>query len=382
MLIPNPISGDISLYFHLPFCSKKCDYCHFFVIPNKEEFKAALLEALLKEIDQKKTLLRKKKIQSIYFGGGTPALVGPHFINEVLDAVSKNNLFEGCEVTLEVNPENHSLEAFQSFFLAGVNRLSIGVQSFDDVMLKRLGRTHCSKDVETAIKNAEKANFNNVSIDLMYDLPKQTLLEWCNTLGKTTKLPISHVSLYNLSIEPHTVFHKYKDKIQAQMPKAAMSITMFEEAQKVLKDSGFNQYEISAFCKDDQYSKHNVGYWLQRPHLGFGPSAFSFYEGCRYQNIANLRKYCKKIENQDDPSDFKEKLSSNDHLRESLALHLRLIDGFNLKNFEQRFGAIPESLNKTIQKLIHQNLLLKENETLKLSTKGILFHDSIASEII
>ncbi|MCH9631784.1 MAG: Heme chaperone HemW [Chlamydiae bacterium] len=382
MLIPNPISGDISLYFHLPFCHKKCDYCHFFVLPNKDEFKIALLEALLKEIEQKKTLFSDKHIRSIYFGGGTPALVGPHFISEILDALSKIISFNDCEITLEVNPENHSLDAFKSFYLAGVNRLSIGVQSFDDEMLKRLGRTHCAKDIDQAIVNAEKAAFENVSIDLMYDLPKQDITDWRNTLDKTVKSSVSHVSLYNLSIEPHTVFYKYKEKIQKQMPKAATSIAMFEEAQKKLKDSQFNHYEISAFCRDGLYSRHNVGYWLQRQHIGFGPSAFSFYDGYRYQNIANLKKYCTKVKHLDDPADFKEKLSQESLLRESLALHMRLIGGFNLKKFEQRFGLIPESLSKTLQKLIHQNLLLKEGEVLKLSNRGVLFHDSIASEII
>ncbi len=381
MLIPTPTSGDISLYFHLPFCHKKCDYCHFYVLPNKDEYKSLLLKSLLLEIDQKKALFNHKKIQSVYFGGGTPALAGPHFIEKILEAL-RPHLHNEIEITLEVNPENYDLTALRSFHQIGVNRLSLGVQSFDDDMLIRLGRTHSSKDVEKALENAKKAAFNNISIDLMYDLPDQTLTEWRHTLEKAIQSDTTHISLYNLSIEPHTVFYKYRDKIKARMPKASLSIEMFEEAKSQFEKVSYSHYEISAFCKEDYYSKHNTGYWLQRPHLGFGPSAFSFYEGARFQNISNLHKYSRKIKANEEATDFKEQLSNDLHLKESLALHLRLLHGFDIASFEERFGLIPTTLSKTLQKLVEKKLLIKDQKRLRLSNKGLLFHDDIASEII
>lgn len=381
MLIPTPINGEISLYFHLPFCHKKCDYCHFYVLPDKDEFKSLLLDCLIQEIDQKRPFFEKKKVCSIYFGGGTPALAGPKFIQKILSYLDICKL-KDIEITLELNPENNDFEFIRDFYEAGINRLSIGAQSFNDTLLKKIGRTHNARAIEKAITNARKASFDNISIDLMYDLPGQTLLDWQETLQKAIQAEVNHISLYNLSIEPHTVFYKYRDKIRKQMPKPSLSIQMFEKAKAIFENGSYTHYEISAFCKNNQYSKHNIGYWLQRPHLGFGPSAFSFYEGERFQNIANLHKYSQKIRSQSPTTDFTEKLNPENHLKESLALHLRLLSGFEVPIFEERFGALLPILRKSLKQLIGKKLLIQSGTNLRLSKKGLLFHDEIASEII
>lgn len=382
MLIPTPNNGELSLYFHLPFCHKKCDYCHFYVVLDKEEFKEKLLKALLCEIDQKKELFKSQKIISVYFGGGTPSLVSPTFISAILEKIAQECCLKEAEITLELNPENHSLHLLQDFKKSGINRLSIGAQTFDDRLLKILGRTHLAEDIEKAIIYANQADFSNVSIDLMYDLPTQTLEQWEQALKKAVSLPICHVSLYNLSIEPHTVFYKYREKIITKMPPANISLKMFQRAQQVLKENSFSHYEISAFCKNQNFSKHNVGYWLQRPHLGFGPSAYSFYNLKRFQNIPNLHKYCKLISEEKETISFQETLDKEAHLKESLTLHLRLVEGFEQTTFEKRFGTFPLSTKQSLLALIEQKLIEKKEGIFKLSKKGLLYHDAIASELI
>ncbi len=380
MQIPTPTSGDLSLYFHLPFCQKKCDYCHFFVLPNKASFKEELLKSILIEIELRTSLLKKSQIKSIYFGGGTPALVGPRYIKTLLKALKVP--LQDIEVTLELNPENHSLELLKGYRDVGVNRLSIGVQSFDPSLLKKLGRSHSVQDIHEALENASRAGFTNISIDLMYDLPTQSLPLWKRTLEKALSYPITHLSLYNLSIEKETVFYKYRNQIRSQMPTEELSLTLFNEACKSLKEKGFEAYEISAFCKDGAYSHHNVGYWLQRPHLGFGPSAFSLLKPERFQNVKNLKRYSELLNQKKLPIDFKEELESEAFLRESLALHLRLLKGFDASIFQKRFGDFSDELSAILELLKKRGWIKHNQNILSLTSEGLLYHDSVASELV
>lgn len=382
MLIKTPTSGELSLYVHLPFCTKKCHYCHFYVLPNKEEFKLKLKNALLKEIELKKESIKNKKIVSLYFGGGTPALFGPKHLSEIINSFKKYINLKDAEITLELNPENHSLELLQDYYNLGINRLSIGVQSFNDQHLENINRSHNSSDVLIAVENANKVGFENITIDLMYDLPNQLLKDFEGDLLKATQLPITHLSLYNLSIEKNTVFYKHKEHIRSLMPKASLSLKMYQKALNVLTSSGFNQYEISAFCKNQKYSIHNTGYWLQRNHLGFGPSAYSLIDKNRFQNISHFNKYLKQIEQNIIPIDENEKLDDTEFLKESLALHLRLIEGFDLDLFQERFGMLPKSYQGLENKLLKEKLIEKLGNKISLNSEGLLMHDSIASEIM
>lgn len=350
------------------------------MLPNKDSFKEELLESLLIEIELRRPLLKESQIKSIYFGGGTPALVGPKYIETILNAL--NIPLQDIEITLELNPENHSLELLKGYRDVGVNRLSIGVQSFDPSLLKKLGRSHSVQDVHEALQNASLAGFTNISIDLMYDLPKQSLPIWKRTLEKALSYPITHLSLYNLSIEKETVFYKYRNQIRKEMPAEELSLSLFHEACKSLKEKGFEAYEISAFCKDGAYSRHNVGYWLQRPHLGFGPSAFSLLKPKRFQNVKNLKKYSELLNKKKLPIDFKEELKQEAFLRESLALHLRLIKGFDLSLFQKRFGVFSGELSAVIELLKKRGWIKHNQNTLSLTEEGLLYHDSVASELV
>ncbi len=371
--------SDLSLYVHIPFCTYKCPYCHFYVVLDKEPLKDLLLSALLKEIVLWKEAIYGKKLVSVYFGGGTPSLFGAKRIQKLLDAICQvNPIGADCEITLEANPENVTVEAMRDFLHAGVNRISIGVQSFQDSELKILGRKHQSSVAERAIFATYEAGFQNISIDLMYETPTQTLSSWNKSLEKIPTLPLTHLSLYNLTIEPYTPFAKKESELRKLMPDEETGGQMYGKAIADLQSCGFEQYEISAFCKNSLFSRHNIGYWIGRPFLGLGPSAFSFYETKRFRNVANLTRYAKLVEDGKFAIDFTEEISPGKRKRELLALHLRLMQGVDLNDF----GTLEDETVTSIQKLEELELLCHKKERLYLSKKGIFFYDHVASELL
>lgn len=319
--------------------------------------------------------IKGKNVASIYFGGGTPALIGAEAIAEILSWIKYE---KDIEVTLEANPENITYELMHAYAQAGINRISIGIQTLNDALLSSLGRIHNAKKAIEATEVTAAAGISNISVDLMYDLPGQTLLTWKDTLAKTRELPISHLSLYNLTIEPNTVFFKYRKTLEKQIPDEQTSLQMYETAIDMLFEKGLVQYEISAFAKGNAYSKHNTGYWTGRPFLGFGPSAFSYWNGERFRNVANLNKYCRSLISGESPVDFTEKLNPISSLRELLVIHLRLIQGVDLLNFQP----LDEETKCTIDRLRIEGYLTLQENCLCLTKKGILFYDTVASELI
>lgn len=383
-MIGNDAKDQISLYFHIPFCTRKCDYCHFYVLPDKESLHEKLLEALLWEWEKNLPLMQGKTLASIYFGGGTPSLFGPTRIAHLLKIIKTSGLVipENLEITLEANPEKIELSLMQNYAAAGINRISIGIQSLNDHLLKVLGRMHDAEMARKSVFTAYEAGITNITIDLMYELPHQTLADWTETLDQIDGLPITHLSLYNLTIEPQTVFFKKRKALTLLVPDANSSLEMYQLALKKLESYGLKQYEISAFAKPGFYSRHNTGYWTGRPFLGFGPSAFSFWEGKRFQNIPNLAKYHALLEQNQSPVHFSEELDPSAHRRELLVIHLRLKEGLDLKEFELQHGKLEESTLKSIEKLIEYGLIEKHQTHLRLTSNGILYHDTIASELI
>ncbi len=359
-----------SIYFHIPFCNKKCPYCHFYVIPNNPKHKQELLEGLLLEWEQVRDQLANFNIISIYFGGGTPTLFGPHPIQTILEKIGVPN---GCEVTIEANPEDVTVELMQGYKQAGVNRVSIGVQSLQDDSLNVLERTHNAQKAIDAIWDTYHAGITNISIDLMYELPDQTPESFEKTLQQLKSLPITHLSLYNLTIEPHTAFYKRPLKL----PSDAENFTMHNMAVSQIEKIGLKRYEISAFAKPGFESRHNVGYWTARPFLGLGPSAFSYFKGKRYRNCANLSKYLAALRSGESPVDFEEALPYPQNVHELLAVELRLLRGVDLTRFN-----LPEKTKIVLDRLIKEKYLTLDRETLRLSEKGLLFYDTVASEII
>lgn len=379
----SPYEG-VSLYFHIPFCSRKCDYCHFYVLPDKEDLKKQLLKGFSLEWERMLPLLKDKTVTSIYFGGGTPFLFGPERIASVLQWIKSSLSFTTptIEITLEVNPENIEFDVIQAYAQAGINRVSIGIQTLDAHLLTLLGRQHSPTKALEAVEIAYRAGVPNISIDLMYDLPKQSIIHWENTLERIRDLPITHLSLYNLTIEPHTLFFKRQAELKPLIPDEEISLHMYEMAVEKLTDQGLVQYEISAFAKPNFHSRHNSGYWTARPFIGYGPSAYSYWEGSRFRNVAHLGKYVAALEDSRSPVDFEEKLDPQARRRELLVIQLRLLGGVRLDRFESNYGPLDQHTHQVIQTLIQDGLLNKENNVLRLSKRGILFYDSVATDLI
>lgn len=376
-------SAPISLYFHIPFCTRKCDYCHFYVLPDQEQAKDQLLKGFQLEWNLLQPLLQGKRVATLYFGGGTPSLFGPSRLAMLLELIYQStSIMPSAEITLEVNPENVTLELIRAYATAGVNRVSLGIQTLDADLLHLLGRLHRPEMAIQAIHTVYQAGISNISIDLMYDLPKQTLHHWASTLEQVRHLPISHLSLYNLTIEPHTLFFKNQTQLRPWLPDEEASLAMYEMAIEQLEAIGLQQYEISAFAKPHYESQHNTGYWTGRSFLGLGPSAFSYWEGKRFRNVAHLGRYCRALEAGQLAIDFEEQLDPDAHLRELFVIQLRLRQGVCLKAFHEQYGMLDAFTQSTLQRLIEEGYLQRENEQIKLTKRGLLFYDSVATELI
>ncbi len=372
----NSLNGYCSLYFHVPFCRHKCDYCHFFVLPDREHWKDDLLQGFRLEWERIQPKLQDRTIVSVYFGGGTPSLFGPERLRRLpLD-------LKGIEVTLEANPEEITSELMCAYREAGINRVSIGVQSLDDQLLNTLSRRHSAKAAVEAVYRTKEAGIENISIDLMYELPGQSLATWEQTLNRACQLPISHLSLYNLTIEPNTAFFKRQQQLQPLLPDAESARQMYEMAIERLGAAGLKQYEVSAFARDDLISVHNTGYWSGRPFFGLGPSAFSYWDHQRFRNVAHLGKYLSKLQVGESPIDFSEELAPDARRRELLAIGLRLNRGVSLEMFQANYGILDQEVLNQLKDLQRLELVVFEEEGVRLSDKGRLFYDTVAETII
>lgn len=338
------------------------------MIPNRPASHLILSDAIELEWQKKLPLLEGKEIVSIYFGGGTPSLFKG--VEQILERIQ---IAAHTEITIEANPEESSPEMFSFFRKIGINRLSLGVQSLDDRSLETLERIHTAARAKRAIQEAREAGFENISIDLMYDLPNQTEESFRYTLNQLAELQIQHLSLYNLTIEPHTPFFKRK----IETPQKEISLRLLNMALTQLEEIGLKRYEISAFAKKGCKSRHNLGYWQARSFLGFGPSAFSYWEGERFRNTPNLAQFHKRLKEGQDPADFREKLEYPKNILERLAVALRVLEGVCIDEWQ-----LPEETMQTLEKLKREGLLEQRQKHLALSKRGMLLYDSIATELI
>ncbi len=336
------------------------------MIPNKNH--EPFLQALLKEWEMRLPQIEDKEIVSIYFGGGTPTL----FI-EGIEAILKRIC--APEITVETNPEDVTPQLIEKLDDLGVNRVSIGVQSLNNSLLKHLGRSHTAQKAIDALEITRKGGIENITIDLMYELPYQTLESWEETVDKACNLPITHLSLYNLTFEPHTVFKKKEKELQPHLPDEETAAAMLSSAISRFEQAGLKRYEISAFARNNQISVHNSGYWTGRSFLGYGPSAFSYWEGKRFQNSCNMNHYNKRLTQGMFPIDFEEKLSPLSSLHEKIAIGLRLTKGIPLPQ-------LPLSTQKLLQELDQEGWLIYDPLHAKLTEKGALFYDTVAERII
>lgn len=374
--------NPLSLYFHIPFCSKKCPYCHFYSVRDDEHLKDTFVHALCCEFDQWKEQLHNRTVVSIYFGGGTPFLFGPDRTQAVLEKVSSLHVSDDCEITLEANPETVTRTCLQEYRSIGINRLSLGAQSFFQEQLQILQRHHTPSTTISVINDSIACGFSNISVDLMYDLPGLCLDVWEQTLNIACALPIQHLSLYNLTIEPKTAWFRKKEELEAKMPHDELSLQMYQAAQQITELHGFTQYEISAFARPGFASRHNSGYWLGREFIGFGPSAFSFFNKKRFSNISNLSSYIDAQETGKSSIDYVDEQMPQKRLREMIAIGLRMNQGIHLDCLEQTWGKSEHELLLTLQYLESVDLLERNGSHYVLTYQGRLVYDSIAIELI
>lgn len=356
------------VYFHIPFCEKKCKYCAFcsFQLLKKED---EYINALLSEV---KYFYKNEPLKTIYFGGGTPSLLKIENIEKILKLLKFN---KDTEITLELNPHNINYKKLKAYKDLGINRLSVGVQSFDDEILFEIGRTHNSKEIFKTIENIEKTGFENYSIDLMYGLINQDLKNWEKTLDIALELNVKHISLYGLKIENGTYYSKNLPK---NLPTQDEQADMYQLAIEKLSNK-FIHYEFSNFAKNEKYfSKHNSAYWMCQKYYGFGLSASGYIDNRRYTNTFNFSEYIKNpLKKQ------YEILSNENKIEEEIFLGLRLIKGIDFNKINKKFNIdIYKKYKKEFDKNIELGLMEKTDNGVKLTLRGIMLSNELLCDFI
>ncbi len=367
----------ISLYIHIPFCDHKCIYCDFYSIIKRDNIEP-YIDALKKEIANYSHYLQGVEIVSIFFGGGTPSLLDTKLIEEVLSLFIKNyKLSENCEITLETNPGTVDLQKLIDFRNIGINRLSIGVQSFNDSELKFLTRIHDKKLAIETVENGSRAGFENINLDLIFNLPKQTRQIWETNVNTALGLPITHISAYSLILERGTILNKLILDKKIEMNDEDFDASLYEFTIDFLQKKEFNQYEVSNFCKEGYQCKHNLAYWQHKNYIGFGTSAHSFLDGKRWWNFSGVKQYIQKIGENKNAICGEEVLTPKELLDEFVMLALRS-SGLDLLLLSKIHGnEWIFNNNAYINELVNNNYIIKSNNFIKFTPKGYLLCDEI-----
>ena len=368
------------LYLHIPFCKQKCHYCNFYSLASVK-FKPQLIEALLQEIELQKDYLQGENLDSIYFGGGTPSLLNEKELNSIFEKIYKTfSVGKKAEITFEANTDDLSKDYLQMLGKTAVNRLSIGVQSFNDKELFYLNRLHTGKEAKSALKRAQDTGFSSISLDLIYGIPIATIASWQENLRQFKALQIEHLSAYNLTREENTAYDILIKKGKYAPPTDVQGEEHFKFLLAFAKENNLEQYEISNFAFNQKYALHNTNYWRRKKYLGIGPSAHSFNLLSRSWNIAQLKPYMDSVNNGLLPSET-EILSKSDEWNEIIMTGLRTKWGVEINYLKQHFDKIwLDNLNQQTQKYIESGQLLKSETHYKLSEKGLFFADGIAAD--
>jgi len=378
----------LGIYIHIPFCRSKCNYCDFVSYAGKDHYQPLYREALLKEIQLRARILPAdypKIFSSLFFGGGTPSHLPAEEITAIL-----NQIFhyfapvEGVEITLEANPESlGSLQNLELYREAGINRLSIGSQSFDDALLKKMNRPHRSEDIRQAVALARKAGFNNISLDLIYGYPGQTLDLWKNSLEEALNCNPQHLSLYGLTVEGGVPLEKQLDAGEISLPDEETTISMYEYAMERLLKSGFDHYEISNWAKPGLACRHNLNYWKYGDYLGLGVNAHSYFQGCRYWNCNTLAAYLESLNKNQLPIADEETIHGKELMAEFCMVTLRLQEGINKNSFKKRFQAdIMDIFGNVFKPYVDMGCLELNPGRIQLTRKGILISDALFADLL
>ncbi len=372
------------LYIHIPFCIKKCFYCDFYSIPTNNNYLFNItISSIMKEIDNKKPIINNIPVYSIYIGGGTPNILPAKLLNTLLSYINKNiNMNNLKEFTIESNPEFISNEVLKVLSLNGVNRISLGVQSFNDKYLTLVGRSSKSIIINKAVEKIINSNIDIFNIDLIFGFPNQTMKDLDLDLEKVVNINPTHISYYALSLEKGT--HLNDQISNNKIPNIDENLTaeMYLRIINFLTQKGYNMYEISNFCKDNNTSIHNLNYWNIGEYYGFGPSATSYDGIMRYTNISNVEKYNNLINSNNSPVYYSEKIDKKKRLYEFIMLSLRKTMGFDIDKAKALFNIdFKKFIKDKLPYLLDDKYMLLDENRIKMSIKGFLIFDYIVSEI-
>ena len=370
------------IYIHMPFCRVKCMYCDFYSVTDKDEFMPIFFDSLIKEIQMCQLNTKNWEIDSIFIGGGTPSLMSSKQLENLIKELDDNfDLSHIKEFTIEANPGEAPEERLKSFKSLGVNRVSMGVQSLNEDLLKFLTRIHGKDEVLKTFKALRKVGFDNINCDLIFNIPNQTLQIWENDLKDILELEPEHLSCYSLTVEKGTQLYNYVNSGKVKMPSNDKSSELYRYTQSLMSDYGYEQYEISNWSKPKLECKHNLHYWEIDPCLAFGPSAHGFDGKSRFSNISNLDMYINKIKLSKSPQIQIHELSDKNYSNELIGFGLRIKNGINLNR-------ISDELKSNFEKIFEKNkdkwgkFLTRENNRLRLTKEGYAFADAVAIDFL
>ena len=369
---------EIGVYIHIPFCKQKCLYCDFVSFANKQELQKDYIQALKKEIQNWKN--DEYKVKTIYIGGGTPSYIDSNDIVEIIKLVGNAQ-----SITIEANPGTVTRQKLLDYKKAGINRLSIGLQSTNDTLLKQIGRIHNYNQFLETYNLARELGFNNINVDLMIGLPNQSIKGIKQSLEEVCKLNPEHISVYSLIVEENTPIQKLIDNGELELPDEEIERQMYWYVKDYLELNGYKHYEISNFAKPGFESEHNLDCWNQKEYIGFGVAAYSYLNKKRFGNISKLEEYIQNCNNNNFEKNIilEEVQDKNQQMNEYMILGLRKIDGISIQNFEEKFNENPIILfRKELQKLYEEKLILIDGNVIKLSNKGLDLANIVWEEFV
>ena len=375
----------LGLYIHIPYCIHKCGYCDFNSHPIKQDEMNHYIDALVAEMKHyAKTYSNTNIIRTIFLGGGTPTTLTVYQLERILkECVSEFTVASDAEITIEANPATIDIEQLKSIRQTGYNRISIGVQSFDKAELKLLDRAHGPEEVHSTVDCARKAGFDNLSLDLMFAIPNQSLSSWESNLDKALEKNPEHLSTYNLTIEQGTAFSKLQSNGKLIMPDDDHQLELYKRTIERLTKKGFHHYEISNFARRGKECKHNITYWENKNTLGLGAGASSYMNGTRFKNINLPAHYIRQVKEKKIAVEHSETLELRQAMGETIMLGLRLLQGISIHQFEKRFQiSFINLFRNIISSLKEKELVIIEKDYLRLSQKGLFWADSVILEFI
>ena len=379
--------GDMGLYVHIPFCKQKCMYCDFPAYQNLQDYYETYVYALVQEMDlwvSEHPESKAKPIDTIYFGGGTPTELSVQQLQMIVDKIKSTfTITDDCHMTIESNPGEVDLQYLTKLVKLGFNRISFGVQTFDDKALTMLHRSHNGEKAKQAVYEAKEAGFTDINIDLIYGLPRQSLEDIQHNLHILKGLPINHISTYGLQVEVGTYLYHLVQKNLISIPSESIDEAMYDTMMEGLKNQGFERYEISNFAKDSSYSRHNLKYWHYIDYLGFGVGAHSFYDGIRRSNNRNVMPYIQSVDRYTMPTIDTETITVERAQEDFCFLALRTKWGLDEQKFEDRFSVSVHNLfGNILEELVTKGLLEYQNGSYHLSSEGAKHGNYVFSQFI